>query len=401
VPRFGSRLFELGVLIGLVLVLPPAPRGRAESPPPEDRAFPVDGGGRSASRTVEVLVEPGDTLIGILERQGIGPGSRRAVLGALRHLFDDRHLRVGDRIRLTVESGGSGPVVRALRLETGKAQDLTIHLGDAPASAPPQERAELVVRQVEGTVGADFRSALLRAQLPAALVDRVLTAFQYDPDLPHHLPIGARFSVVYEASSEEGRLSDPRMRYVSIDDGSKVHQVYRYDTEDGKLTLVHDDGRGIELIDLEDPVAGAKVTSPYGWRIHPVLGDRRFHKGVDFGAAAGTPVVAAADGVVEEIGWRGNYGEYLRIRHDGHLQTSYAHLSRFAPGLHRGARVRRGQVIAFVGRTGLATGPHLYFEVLVDRARVDPLALPPAVPIRLSGRELVRFREQLQPALVD
>ena len=377
-------------------------RTRAESPAPEERSLPEGAGPLSTSRTVEVVVEPGDTLIEILERQGIGPRNRRAVLGALAHVFDERRLRVGDRIRLTVEARKSGPVVRALRLETGKAEDLTIHLEDElPAAAPPEEHAELVVRHVAGTIGADFRSALLRAALPAALVDTVLTAFQYDPDLPHALASGARFSVVYEASSEHGRLADPRIRYVSIDDGSKVHQVYRYDTEDGKLALLHGDGRGIALIDLKEPVAGAKVTSPYGWRIHPVLGDRRFHKGVDFGAAAGTSVVAAADGIVEEIGWRGNYGEYVRIRHDGHLETSYAHLSRFASGLRRGARVRRGQVIGFVGRSGLATGPHLYFEVMVDRARVDPLALPAAVPIRLSGRDLVRFREHLQEVLPD
>jgi murein DD-endopeptidase MepM/ murein hydrolase activator NlpD len=342
-------------------------------------------------------VQPGDTLLEILARQGIGPGNRRAVLRALAHLFDERHLRVGDHIRLTVEARESGPVVRALRLETGKAEDLTIHLGDElAAAAPPEEQAELVVRHVAGTIGADFRSALLSAALPTVLVDTVLTAFQYDPDLPHSLPSGARFSLVYEASSEHGHLVDPRIRYVSIDDGSKAHQVYRYDTEAGAPALVHGDGRGIALIDLEDPVAGAKVTSPYGWRTHPVLGDRRFHKGVDFGAPVGTPVVAAAEGIVEEIGWRGNYGEYLRVRHDGHLETSYAHLSRFAPGLRRGARVRRGQVIGFVGRSGLATGPHLYFEVMVDRARVDPLALPAAVPIRLSGRELARFRQHLQ-----
>ena len=128
-----------------------------------------------------------------------------------------------------------------------------------PAAAPPEEHAELVVRHVAGTIGADLRSALLRAALPTALVDTVLTAFQYDPDLPHALASGARFSVVYEVSSEHDRLADPRIRYVSIDDGSKVHQVYRYD-QDGELALVHGDGRGIALIDLKDPVAGAKVT---------------------------------------------------------------------------------------------------------------------------------------------
>ncbi len=135
---------------------------------------------------------------------------------------------------------------------------------------------------------------------------------------------------------------------------------------------------------LEDPITDGHVTSPYGWRVHPILKLRRFHKGVDFGAPEGTPVHAAEDGVIEEIGRQGHYGLYLRIRHCASVQTAYAHLARFAPGLHQGSVVSRGQVIAQVGRTGWATGPHLYYEVIVDGRRVDPdrpgLMVPVSIP---------------------
>jgi murein DD-endopeptidase MepM/ murein hydrolase activator NlpD len=123
---------------------------------------------------------------------------------------------------------------------------------------------------------------------------------------------------------------------------------------------------------LEVPVDDPRITSPYGWRLHPILKRRRFHKGVDYGAPQGTPVHAAEDGVVESMGRRSHYGLYLRIRHCRTVETAYAHLAGFAPGLHVGSVVSRGEVVASVGRTGWATGPHLYYEVIVDGRRVNP-----------------------------
>ena len=138
------------------------------------------------------------------------------------------------------------------------------------------------------------------------------------------------------------------------------------------------------LVTLETPVEEARITSPFGWRLHPILKRRRFHKGVDFGAPEGTPVLAAEDGVVESIGRQGHYGLYLRIRHGATVETAYAHLASFAPGLKAGSPVRRGEVIATVGHTGWATGPHLYYEVIVDGRRVNPdrpgLRLPVDMP---------------------
>lgn len=139
---------------------------------------------------------------------------------------------------------------------------------------------------------------------------------------------------------------------------------------------------------LSQPLPGAEISSGYGWRVHPILKRRRFHEGVDFRAPRGTPIQAAADGVVEEVSKRGHYGLYLRIRHSDRVQTAYAHMAQFAEGLRAGDFVHRGQVIATVGTSGWATGPHLYYEVIVDGNRIDPLATMVRTNLRFNVREI-------------
>lgn len=263
----------------------------------------------------------------------------------------------------------------------------------SPAFGLERHGVRSVVREVSGPATPGLREALLGAAMPQPLVSKIASAFSYDSDLPSQLPSDARFWVVYEARIARGRTAEVGVRCVVIDDGTKLHQLYGFDTRGGALALVHDDGRGIAWIDLEEPVRGARVTSPFGWRIHPVFGDRRFHRGIDLGAARGTPVVAAAAGVIATVGSRGNYGRLVVVHHDDHLETSYAHLSRFARGLRVGSRVKRGQRIGFVGSSGVATGPHLYFEVAVDRVQIDPLAVAAGFPIQLTARELERLRQ--------
>jgi murein DD-endopeptidase MepM/ murein hydrolase activator NlpD len=131
--------------------------------------------------------------------------------------------------------------------------------------------------------------------------------------------------------------------------------------------------RGLHFGDPID-LSKARMTSGFGWRVHPVLKDKRFHRGVDFAAPKGTPVYATEDGIVGMAGWRGNYGKLVTIKHSDHVETFYAHLSGFAPGIRPGAGVKKGDVIGYVGMTGLATGNHLYYEVVVNNEHIDPLA---------------------------
>lgn len=131
--------------------------------------------------------------------------------------------------------------------------------------------------------------------------------------------------------------------------------------------------RGLHFGDPID-LTKSRMTSGFGWRIHPVLKDKRFHKGVDFAAPKGTPVYATEDGIVGQAGWRGNYGKLVTVKHSDHVETFYAHLSGFAPGIRPGVGVKKGDVIGYVGMTGLATGNHLYYEVVVNNEHIDPLA---------------------------
>ena len=159
-------------------------------------------------------------------------------------------------------------------------------------------------------------------------------------------------------------------------------QAYSYNADQRRAAFIQNSGRGAVSLNLGRPIASVRITSPFGWRIHPVFGDLRFHKGVDFGAPLGTPVFAAADGVVADAGWRGNYGEYIRLKHAGNVATAYAHLNAFAPNVVIGSQIQKGEVIGYVGESGVATGPHLYYEVLVSGRQVDPLALPKLAPAR-------------------
>jgi murein DD-endopeptidase MepM/ murein hydrolase activator NlpD len=135
------------------------------------------------------------------------------------------------------------------------------------------------------------------------------------------------------------------------------------------------DALGAATLQLAAPVGDIRISSPFGMRLHPILGFTRLHEGVDFAADEGTPVLAAGDGVIEEARWAGDYGRWLKIGHGRRLETGYAHLSAWAPGISPGVEVHRGEVVAYVGASGLATGPHLHFEVLRDGQRVDPLSL--------------------------
>jgi murein DD-endopeptidase MepM/ murein hydrolase activator NlpD len=178
--------------------------------------------------------------------------------------------------------------------------------------------------------------------------------------------------IVYQVPADPANGASAQLRYASFTSRDGKSHVVHYTALATPAALQHIDLTPVSMVALWEPLPGARISSPFGWRVHPVLHTRRFHKGVDYEAALGTPVIAAADGVVEDFGPRGTYGNYIRLRHTGRLETAYAHLSAFAPALAVGTPVHRGDVIGYVGMTGIATGPHLYYELLVDGRQIDP-----------------------------
>ena len=146
---------------------------------------------------------------------------------------------------------------------------------------------------------------------------------------------------------------------------------------------------------MRTPIDGARLTSGFGRRRHPILGYNKMHRGVDFGAASGTPVMAAGNGVIEKASWFGGYGRYVRVRHVNAYSTAYAHLSRYARGIKPGARVRQGQVIGYVGTSGRSTGPHLHYEVLVKAKQINPMGVKLPTGRTLKGQDLAAFQQNV------
>lgn len=355
-----------------------------------------------AKRAVKLL--PGDTLDKLLAREGVAEDQRAAALKSLADLFDASTLKAGDTIEFSMRAvaDASSAQLVALRVMTGSAQDLTIvagndgafhPLGKHYAQTPDSKKWSVVVTERKGTIKHSLMADLVAANVPQTIADDVAAAFTYDPSIPVHPAKGSVFSVVYETASA-GRAANAQnvLRYASLVVDGQEHRVYRYETKDGTVAFMEENGRGVKPFRLASPVRDARMTSPWGWRVHPVLKVRKFHKGVDFAAPKGTPVYAAEDGVVETVGWRGNYGRYVKIGHNERLATAYAHLAGFAKGLHRGSKVKRGDVIAYIGASGLATGNHLYYEVLVDNKQVDPTRPDIMVQVNLDGSALVRFK---------
>jgi len=225
----------------------------------------------------------------------------------------------------------------------------------------------------------------------------MIRMFSYKVDFQRDLHPGDSFEVYYDyyytpegQPARYGAISYARMRLSGNDIA-----LYRYQSDPNEPADYFDaNGQSARGMLMKTPVDGARISSGFGSRFHPILGYTRMHKGVDFAVPIGTPVMAAGAGTIAFMGRENGYGNFVKINHGNGYSTAYGHLSRFAPGLRSGARVRQGQIFAFSGMTGMATGPHLHYEILVNGSQVNPLKVKMAQGRLLGGRERRAFLEQ-------
>lgn len=268
---------------------------------------------------------------------------------------------------------------------------------DNVASRPAGEDATIrnLVR-VEGAIDSSLYEVGLKHGVPPAVLNELVTLLGFGVDFERDIKPGDRFEIMYEQVYDENgqAVRSGDLLYAALTLGGEKLGLWRYKPKGGETEYFDAKGRSLKSGLMRSPIDGAHVTSPFGPRKHPILGYSRMHKGVDFGAPTGTPVFAAGDGVVETADRNGGYGNYILIHHDDGYDTAYAHLQAFVDGLKPGERVRQGDVVGFVGTTGLSTGPHLHYEVHVGDEAVDPdsVRLPPRTI--LAGAELAKFQWQ-------
>ncbi|MDF3073905.1 MAG: peptidase [Alphaproteobacteria bacterium] len=238
-----------------------------------------------------------------------------------------------------------------------------------------------------GIAAGDVMQAMRTAGVPRNVADEVQEAVKLHPILKKANLGASRFEIVYNPSFD----ANAGFSLAAFNVEGRDHRVWRFQPQGAPAGLFTDEGERLAGIVLRSPMPGVEINSGFGMRKHPVFRVAKMHWGVDFPAHHGTPIIAAADGVITAAKRYGNYGLYMHIDHGQGVATTYGHMSRFAPGMKPGVKVKAGDVIAHIGRTGVATGPHLYFEVVIGERRVDPEPLIAEGGSRLVGSDLVAF----------
>ncbi len=247
-------------------------------------------------------------------------------------------------------------------------------------------------------VGGDIESSLYKAALDQGMPDNVIVelirVYSWAVDFQRDIRQGDKFETLYRLSKTKGGKIVPgtaEIVYAQLTLKDVAIPVYRYEDTNGDIGYYEEAGNSVRKALMKTPIDGARLSSSFGMRKHPVLGYNKMHKGVDFAAPRGTPIYAAGDGRISYLGTKGGYGKYIRIRHHSGLSTAYAHMSRYKKGLGNGARVKQGQIIGYVGTTGRSTGPHLHYEVLQGGRQVNPRKLKMQKGKKLAGKDLEIF----------
>lgn len=381
--------------------LAPAPAASLEPmPPPAPAAVAAAAnGGGAAARALEV--QRGDTLLDLLRRAGIETGEAHDAIGSLKEVMDPGRLQVGQRLQLEIETEAGGAGQRLARLVFPIDPAKEVHLVRSPEGGFAASSIERSLQRhrvrASGEIADSLYVSAQAAELPGEILGQMVKLLSWDVDFQRDLHPGDRFEAVYEQKVNEAGESAGagELMFVGLGLRGRMIEAYRFTTGDGRTGFFDREGRALRKWLLKTPIDGARLSSRFGPRRHPVLGYTRMHKGIDFAAPPGTPILAAGDGTIEFVGWNRGYGRYVRLRHNGEYSTAYAHLSRFAPGMKRGRRISQGEVIGYVGSTGLSTGPHLHYEVLYRDEQVNPLAIKAAFAAdQIKADEMERFLAQ-------
>ncbi|RAU20598.1 peptidase M23 [Paramagnetospirillum kuznetsovii] len=355
-----------------------------------------------ARRPVDYLVRvgSGDKLSDLLGRAGVvGPDAVQAI-DALISIFDPRNLKAGQKVTVTFAPAPHGfgeGEFQQISLAADPVRDVFARRDEASGRFKPHQDVRPVTKQVahySGSIKSSLYESASSAGVPAQVIINMIKALSYDVDFQRDIQSGDTFEVMFEGWYDtKGKLvRNGELLYAGLDLSGAEIQLYRYDDGHGNNDFFNAKGESAKKALLKTPVDGAKITSGFGMRNHPILGYSKMHKGIDFGVPPGTPIQAAGDGSVEMAGPNGAYGNYVRIRHGSGFATAYAHMSRVAPGVHTGRRVMQGQIIGFVGSTGRSTGPHLHYEVLQGNTQVNPMSIKVPTGVKLAGKDLERFQ---------
>lgn len=376
----------------------------AAAAPEAEAAQPVSP--EHVTRTVEI--GRGDTLMGVLMREGANRDDAHMAIAALRSHYDPRKLRAGQELELTfeewpreaalssAEEEAPANMLQSVAIKTDVDRHIAVMRAADGTYKGEEILAELTTGHVQAraTIDSSLFLAAADAGIPPAITVELIRMYSYSIDFQREIRVGDSFEVFFSRDYDENGtpVREGQVLYASMTVGGKTRQLWRYDPGDGDWDYFDGNGQSMKKFLMKTPIDGARISSNFGNRRHPILGYTRLHAGTDFAAPTGTPIYAAGDGTVEMARRNGGYGNYIRLRHANGYQTAYAHLHGFARGIREGRRVRQGQVIGYVGTTGQSTGPHLHYEVIVNGKKVNPMTIRVPTGRTLEAKEMQNFK---------
>ncbi len=348
-----------------------------------------------------IIVSPGDNFIGILTNLGMENKSATNAYNTLKKVYDARNLKAGQHIELTATFDVQSKSLEALDTLViepvrGTKYILQINEYDQFEARVEQEKFAYEIKDIKGTVSGNVSASLNKAGVPYKLCGKVTQMFAHLIDFKRDVKKGDTFNVKYEVNkaSDGEVVSVGDVIFASFTVNGRTHKLYRYKPRGGTADY-YDEKGGAKKTGLDKkPIAmrNARISSLFGYRRHPIYKTTKFHSGVDYAAPRGTAIYASGAGTIEMARYVNGYGNFIKIRHNSEYETAYGHMQKFAAGIRPGVRVKKGQIIGYVGSTGRSTGPHLHFEILRKGQRIDPLKAKVATGNDLTGNQLAEFK---------
>lgn len=340
----------------------------------------------------KVFISKGDTLIKVLHNIGLPQDETSQIVKIAQNKALDKKLQIGQEIIFDYIDNQISKITFVIDnlnfIEIFKENGVFI----AQDKSLPLQR---VFAKTSASIDSSLIATLKSMGFSQQHVSQLINSYSYNIDFQRQIKQGDTVSVLAEKFvKEDGALVHyGQILYASLKLSGKDYNIYRYNYNDHH-NYFSEDGSSIHKSLLKSPVKVVRISGHYGRRNkHPILGYSTMHKGVDFAAPTGTAIYAAGDGVIIYLGRRSSFGNFVQIKHTNGVVTSYAHASRFAKNLKTGMHVKQGQVIAYVGATGRATGPHLHYEVTINGKHVNPMSIKSIPDVKLKGTHLARFQE--------
>lgn len=351
-----------------------------------------------------IALDDGATLMQVLTDNGADRVDAYHAIAALRPVYSPSKLRSGQEISLTFlttpatsdDETTPSKLLTAISLQPDFDREIEVQRGEDGSYTTAQIQKELTsgFAHAKGTINSSLFLDADQAGIPAPIIVEMIRMFSYSIDFQREIHPGDSFEVFFDRKyDEEGvAVKEGDIAYAALTVGGKPHRLWRYKMADGAWDYFDENGNSMKKFLMKTPIDGARISSSFGSRKHPILGYTKFHSGVDFAAPKGTPIYAAGDGTVKIAGWVNGYGKFIELGHANKYETAYAHMSAFAKGIRPGVRVRQGQVIGYVGTTGRSTGPHLHYEIHIAGKKVNPLGVKMATGVKLTGKQLTAFK---------